>query len=101
VFPTRVGGVDGCPGGWIVAAEDPAGARLQLIREATGLLELDLDLIAIDIPIGVPEVYEEGGRRCDRQARRLLGRPRASSVFSAPPRPALALSDFNSAPARF
>jgi predicted RNase H-like nuclease len=91
----RVGGADGCPGGWIVAVDDSSGAvSLQLVREAAGLLGLDLDVLAIDIPIGLPAIYEEGGRRCDREVRRRLGRPRGSSVFSAPPRRALALADF-------
>jgi predicted RNase H-like nuclease len=38
-------------------------------------------VIAIDIPIGLLDTPQAGGRTCDRQARRLLGR-RASSVFS-------------------
>ena len=39
-------------------------------------------LLAVDMPIGLPEA---GARDCDRQARALLG-PRRSSVFPAPPR---------------
>jgi predicted RNase H-like nuclease len=42
-------------------------------------------VVAIDIPIGLLEAPLPGGRICDRQARRLLGR-RASSVFSPPSR---------------
>jgi predicted RNase H-like nuclease len=42
-------------------------------------------VIAVDIPIGLPETIRPGGRACDRQARQLLGR-RASSVFSPPSR---------------
>jgi predicted RNase H-like nuclease len=38
-------------------------------------------VIAIDIPIGLLDTPQAGGRTCDRQARQLLGR-RASSVFS-------------------
>ncbi|HVP17883.1 MAG TPA: DUF429 domain-containing protein, partial [Spirochaetia bacterium] len=41
---------------------------------------------AIDIPIGLTET---GPRECDQRARRLLGRPRSSSVFPAPVRPML------------
>jgi predicted RNase H-like nuclease len=37
-------------------------------------------IIAIDVPIGLPEVMPPGGRACDRLARRLLG-PRGASVF--------------------
>ena len=45
-----------------------------------------LAVAAIDIPIGLTA---RGPRACDVAARRLLGRPRASSVFPAPIRPAL------------
>ena len=37
----------------------------------------------VDIPIGLNEEYEAGGRFCDREARKCL-RGRASSVFPAP-----------------
>jgi predicted RNase H-like nuclease len=40
-------------------------------------------VIAVDIPIGLLDTLQPGGRECDRQARRLLGR-RASSVFTPP-----------------
>ena len=43
-------------------------------------------LVAIDVPIGLSE---DGPRACDVSARRLLGAPRASSVFPAPGRAAL------------
>ena len=42
-------------------------------------------VIAVDMPIGLLPEPQPGGRLCDRQARRLLGR-RASSVFSPPSR---------------
>jgi predicted RNase H-like nuclease len=38
-------------------------------------------IVAVDVPIGLPEVILPGGRSCDRLARRLLG-SRGSSVFS-------------------
>jgi predicted RNase H-like nuclease len=45
-------------------------------------------IIAIDIPIGLLEIAERGGRSCDRHARSLL-RERRSSVFNPPVRSAL------------
>lgn len=51
-------------------------------------------LLALDIPIGLPEI---GSRACDLQARKLLGRGRASSVFPAPIRPLLAASSHREA----
>lgn len=49
-------------------------------------LEPRASVIAIDIPIGLPEA---GSRECDLQARRVLGTPRQNSVFPAPVREAI------------
>lgn len=87
-----VAGVDGCRAGWVVALvqQQPRGVQKHYIRFCNRFAEV-LTLaprpavIAIDIPIGLLEVQQPGGRECDRQARRLLGR-RASSVFTPPTR---------------
>jgi predicted RNase H-like nuclease len=50
-------------------------------------------VLAIDIPIGLPERIAGSGRGCDIAARRLLG-PRAASVFSVPPRAAFDSADY-------
>jgi predicted RNase H-like nuclease len=77
-------GVDGCRGAWIAASREPDG-QLRVER-ITGLGELRSPrVIAIDIPIGLPEA---GGRRCDLEARAVLG-ARRSSIFPAPIRPML------------
>jgi len=93
---TRVMGVDGFRGGWVgVQIEDQNGAGRSLETKTfvsfKDILGLDPfpDVIAIDIPIGLLDIPSKGGRACDRQARRLLGPPRSSSVFSPPVRPAL------------
>lgn len=51
------------------------------------------DSVLIDIPIGLVGPGP-GGRRCDGEARRLLGRARAASVFSAPARETLAADSY-------
>ncbi|TVP79802.1 MAG: DUF429 domain-containing protein [Gemmatimonadales bacterium] len=56
----------------------------------------ELELVAIDIPIGLPPCGTEG-RTCDRLARRRLGPGRGSSVFPAPSRPALRARDHREA----
>jgi predicted RNase H-like nuclease len=56
----------------------------------------DLAAVAIDIPIGLPR---QGQRRCDVEARRLLG-PRRNSVFPAPVRAALGCTTWAEAGAR-
>ena len=48
----------------------------------------DANPILIDVPIGLHDAGTEP-RQCDIIARRLLGRPRSSSVFPPPCRPAL------------
>jgi predicted RNase H-like nuclease len=80
----RVAGVDGCRAGWVVA--DDAG--VVVVASFADVLALSHDVVGVDIPIGL--LSEPGPRACDVEARRLLGRPRASSVFPAPPRAALA-----------
>lgn len=83
-------GVDGCRAGWVAALAqyDAAALTIQGIQlcprfdDVLGLQPLP-DVIAVDIPIGLLDEPRPGGRDCDRQARRLLGR-RASSVFSPP-----------------
>ncbi|MDW8326044.1 MAG: DUF429 domain-containing protein [Anaerolineales bacterium] len=95
---TYVVGVDGCRGGWVVIGRDPATGCLtaQVCAHACELRTLKPlpEVIAIDIPIGLPA---RGARECDRAARRLLGRGRGSSVFAAPARPMLAARDYGEA----
>jgi predicted RNase H-like nuclease len=95
-----VAGVDGCRAGWLcVLAEAETGAARETFILPT-LDELisrsDLAMIAIDIPIGVPEIAAAGGRACDAALRRRLG-GRQSSVFAVPARAALAQDDYGRA----
>jgi predicted RNase H-like nuclease len=85
-----VAGVDGCRAGWVVALAQYDTATLtirgfQLCHRFDDVLALQprSDVIAVDIPIGLLDEPQPGGRDCDRQARRLLGH-RASCVFSPP-----------------
>lgn len=91
---TWVAGVDGCRAGWVVvvahAVKSGATPRLLVCRRFMEVLRATPQptVIAIDIPIGLLDRPQRGGRVCDQEARRLLGR-RASSVFSPPSRQAL------------
>jgi predicted RNase H-like nuclease len=51
-------------------------------------------VVALFAPVGLLDEPTPGGRHCDRDARRLLGRPRSSAIVSAPARPALGRSSF-------
>lgn len=53
-------------------------------------------IVAVDIPIGLPDHIDPGGRGLERVIRPLLG-ARQSSVFSMPPRAAIYASDFGAA----
>lgn len=89
-------GVDGCRSGWFFVGLDGCCAAFGLSPSFAALLEAATpeDLILIDIPIGLPSTEP---RRCDAEARRVLGPRRASSVFSVPSRGALAARDYREA----
>lgn len=92
-------GVDGCRGGWIAIglAEDGAASHAVAASIAEVVHRYPSALVLVDIPIGLREDEREE-RRCDLEARAKLGL-RASSVFPAPCRPALALSTYGDASA--
>ena len=95
--PMRLAGVDGCRAGWFVVVEDTdTGAVVGSVErnlEAFVLAEGAPEIVAIDIPIGLPD---KGPRACDQAARKLLG-PRGASVFPAPIRAVLECDDWESA----
>lgn len=89
-------GVDGCSAGWLALVWHEGTLTARIAPTITTLVRGlgDDFLIAIDIPIGLPD---SGPRACDRAARSLLGRPRASSVFPCPVRECLAASTYEEA----
>lgn len=89
----RVAGVDGCRQGWVVATND---GDVFVVETAADVVALDVGVIAIDMPIGLPEA---GQRACDVAARKELGARRAS-VFATPVRACLAASTYADALAR-
>jgi predicted RNase H-like nuclease len=93
-------GVDGCPVGWVVAFVRPAAdeARVRVVpRFADVLVASEAPrIVAVDIPIGLPDCVGRGGRAAENAVRPLLGM-RQSSVFSVPSRAALAAADYREA----
>lgn len=77
-------GVDGCRAGWIGVRWDPAASDVAVRVASTigDLVELlgPVDLVGVDIPIGLP-AHEP--REAERLARGRL-RGRASTIFSSP-----------------
>ncbi|GAB7044251.1 MULTISPECIES: DUF429 domain-containing protein [Catenuloplanes] len=94
-MPFRVLGADAYKGGWVGVLLDQDRVE---VGAAPGIAALvawagPLDVVGIDIPIGLPDATR---RRADREARAQLGR-RASSVFNTPVRAALSCADYAAA----
>jgi predicted RNase H-like nuclease len=84
-------GVDGWRGAWVGALLDGRSVTLVHLRGTADVLAVpDVEVIAIDMPIGLSD---NGVRTCDVEARRRLGRA-GSSVFPAPLRPVLEATDY-------
>lgn len=97
--PSPVLGVDACPRGWVGVVLDtdrrPWVHVAATIADLVGLVreQHDVGVVAIDIPIGLPD---SGGRLADTEARRaLVGK--SSSVFSTPVRAALEAATYEEA----
>lgn len=86
-------GVDGVPGGWVVALVDGGRVRWQVVPDAPAVLAATAGCVAVavDIPLRTPTGAEP--RSCDVAAARALGRSR-SSVFPAPPHRVLTAPDY-------
>jgi predicted RNase H-like nuclease len=89
---TWLAGADGCPAGWMVAFVRPAGGEVRsrivpLFADIAAATEAPA-VIAVDMPIGLPQRIGHGGRGPENAVRPLLG-GRQSSVFAVPSRPAI------------
>jgi len=96
-----VAGATPCPGGWMTVMVDLSGhmaARFRLCKTFAEVLALQEkpSVIAVDVPIGLPDIAQRGGRPCDTAARARLG-ARRSLVLTPPARAALAEDDFHAA----
>lgn len=92
---TRVG-IDGCPDGWLAVEYD--GDRFVRATRCEDVAALqaaygDAETAQIDVPVGLREERNDP-RRCDSEARALLGSPRGRSVFPPPVRDAVAADSY-------
>ena len=85
-----IAGVDGCKAGWIAVIRDGTGTNAGVFGSFAGLLAAlpDDAVVAVDMPIGLPDFTTKGGRGPEMLVRPLLGQ-RQSSVFSIPSRAAV------------
>ncbi len=96
----RFAGVDGCRAGWVAVVRIPGSAPEILVENTFAALAAGLSgctAVAVDMPIGLLDAAQRGGRACDAAARELLGPVRARSVFSPPVRAALAAPSYRHA----
>jgi predicted RNase H-like nuclease len=93
-------GVDGCTGGWVAAfvRPDSGETRVRIVPRFADVLSSPErpDVVAVDMPIGLPERVGIGGRAAENCVRPLLG-ARQSSVFSVPSRAAVYAADYGEA----
>jgi threonine dehydratase len=98
---TLVAGADGCPPGWSVVLKDISGRKESRHLICPNMADLLRHpevpaLIAVDMPIGLPDRVGAGGRGPEVELRSLLGE-RKSSLFSIPARSAIYAEDYQSA----
>lgn len=96
-----VAGVEPCRDGWLVLGGRVQGSTVSAeppFVAPTFLAVMDAkpayDVIAVHIPIGLLSSDVPGGRRCDREARKLLGWPRGAAILTPPTRGALGSRSF-------
>ena len=99
--PRWVAGVDGCKSGWIAVFRNlnaPRELQLRLFPDFAGILGSDPQpaIIAVDMPIGLPDTIGPGGRGPEKAARAHLG-ARQSSVFTVPSRAAVYEPEYRAA----
>lgn len=93
-----IAGVDGTSRGWVaVFCDDDLGRPEARFLEKLADLPRTLRVVAVDVPMGLPD---RGGREADRLARLALGEPRRRSVFPCPPRCVLGAAGWEEACAR-
>jgi predicted RNase H-like nuclease len=85
----RIAGIDGCKNGWVVWSVCDGRHRVEMVPS---LAQVDFSvcrIVAIDMPMGLPDIPTAGGREAEIEVRKRLGQKRKTSVFSAPSRAAL------------
>jgi predicted RNase H-like nuclease len=99
-----IAGIEPAAKGWVVVAGRLQGTNLaveppQRFGAFEDILEWKpaFEIVAVHIPIGLPDKPRRGGRTAEREARKLLGWPRAGAIAPAPVRAALTASDFDEA----
>jgi len=93
---TLVAGADVAKGRWVIIVLENGRFKRALVAEH--LIQLrariePVEILALDIPIGLPQGGGDWPRAADLEARNFIG-PRRSSVFPTPPRPVFAVDNY-------
>jgi predicted RNase H-like nuclease len=94
-----IAGADGCKAGWLVAFAGANGdVRIRVVAKFADIFAApeQPEVVAVDIPIGLPSHIGPQGRGPERAVRPLLG-GRQSSVFTVPSRSAVYAPDYGAA----
>jgi predicted RNase H-like nuclease len=90
--------------GWVVASAKLQGIQIypnepELLPTLADVLDYrpSFRVIALGAPVGLLEEPVDGGRACDREARQLIGFPRAGAIPTPPVRKALAATTYEEA----
>ena len=90
--------------GWLAATAKLQGITMspeepQLFSSFLDVLDYKpaYQVVTVAIPVGLLDQPSPGGRRCEQDARRLLGLPRSAAIPSAPSRRALSCSSYEDA----
>ncbi len=87
-------GVDGCKGGWVACWQENSALQFEVFANFEIIINhFETAIIAVDMPIGLPDRVGTGGRGPEGLIRPLLGQ-RKSSVFSIPSRSAVYSSTY-------
>jgi len=93
-----IAGIDGCKKGWSVAVQIQEELTIEYHTSIAAMYAKhpNLEIMAIDMIIGLPKYSRKGGRSVEKEARKLLS-PRGSVVFSAPCRAAVYAKNYEEA----
>src|SRR4051812_16944372 len=90
--------------GWLVASAKLQGIQIypnepEIMATLVDVIDYrpSFRAIALDAPIGLYDAPVDGGRTCDREARKILGWPRSGAILTPPIRPALQAKSYEEA----
>ena len=92
-------GIDGSKSGWIGVKQNlnhEGSSEILFNNKLIDFLSPDIELIIIDMPVGLDKNIQQGGRLVDKEARKQLLK-RKSSIFNAPIRDVLKAKSYNEA----